>query len=109
MDWELTGNSGTNPASNFLGTTDGRPLVIRTNAVERMRITQGGNVGIGTTGPANNQLAVTSKASFGGNTSNTGSEPVEVQGPGAGVSFYDRTGGSTGRWVIYSDRTGGAG
>ena len=67
-----------------------------------------GNVGVGTTSP-NNQLALTAQASFGGNTSNTGSEPVEVQGPGAGVSFYDRTGGATGRWVIYSNRTGGAG
>jgi hypothetical protein len=68
----------------------------------------GGNVGIGTTSPSN-QFVNTSQASFGGNTRNTGTEPVEVQGPGAGVSFYDRTGGATGRWVIYSDRTGGAG
>jgi hypothetical protein len=67
-----------------------------------------GNVGIGTTSP-NNQLVNTAQASFGGNTSNTGSEPIEVQGPGAGVSFYDRTGGAAGRWVIYSDQTGGAG
>jgi hypothetical protein len=108
MPWQTTGNAGTNPATNFLGTTDDQPLVIRTNALERMRITRVGNVGIGTTTP-NNQLAIASRASFGGNTSNTGTEPVEVQGSGAGVSFYDRTGGATGRWVIYSDRTGGAG
>jgi hypothetical protein len=68
----------------------------------------GGNVGIGTASP-NNQLVVAAKASFGGNASNAGAEPIEVQGPGAGVSFYDRTGGATGRWVIYSDRTGAAG
>ncbi len=68
----------------------------------------GGNVGIGTTTPKN-QLVVNSQASIGGNTSNTGFEPLEVQGKGAGVSLYDRTGGATGRWVIYSDRTGGAG
>jgi hypothetical protein len=29
--WSLTGNGGTNPATNFLGTTDGNPLVIRVN------------------------------------------------------------------------------
>ncbi|MCS7227309.1 MAG: hypothetical protein NZ821_09995, partial [Gloeomargarita sp. SKYB31] len=50
--WSLTGNSGTNPAVNFLGTTDGQPLVIRTSNTERLRITQTGDVGIGTTTPA---------------------------------------------------------
>ena len=29
--WALTGNSGTNPNTNFLGTTDAQPLVIRVN------------------------------------------------------------------------------
>ena len=38
MSWDLSGNSGTNPASNFLGTTDNQPLVIRTNGAEAMRI-----------------------------------------------------------------------
>src|SRR5258708_37486531 len=73
-----------------------------------MRIREGGHVGIGTTSP-NNQLVVADQASFGGDTKNTGTEPIEVQGAGAGVSFYDRSGGATGRWVIYSGRTGGAG
>src|SRR5260370_1643197 len=108
MPWQTTGNAGTNPATNFLGTTDAEPLIIRTESVERMRIREGGHVGIGTTSP-NNQLVVADQASFGGDTKNTGTEPIEVQGAGAGVSFYDRTGGATGRWVIYSDRTGGAG
>jgi hypothetical protein len=44
MPWELTGNNGTNPAADFLGTTDNQPLVIQRN---------GGNVGIGTINPAN--------------------------------------------------------
>jgi hypothetical protein len=29
--WSLLGNAGTNPATNFLGTTDNIPLHIRTN------------------------------------------------------------------------------
>jgi hypothetical protein len=50
--WALTGNSGTDPAVNFLGTTDAQPLVIRTNDTERMRVTATGDVGIGTSAPA---------------------------------------------------------
>lgn len=46
--WQLTGNSATNPATNFLGTTDAVDLTVRTNNVERMRIGSNGNVGIGT-------------------------------------------------------------
>lgn len=49
--WSLTGNAGTNVANNFLGTTDNRALVFRTNNLERMRILTGGNVGIGVTNP----------------------------------------------------------
>jgi hypothetical protein len=41
--WGLTGNAGTDPATNFIGTTDGEDLIIQPNA---------GNVGIGTTAPA---------------------------------------------------------
>ena len=29
--WKLTGNSGTNPATHFIGTTDNQPLILRTN------------------------------------------------------------------------------
>jgi trimeric autotransporter adhesin len=29
--WSLTGNSGTNPATNFLGTTDAQPLIFKIN------------------------------------------------------------------------------
>jgi hypothetical protein len=52
LAWLLTGNSGTDPAVNFLGTTDAQPLVIRTDNVERVRITATGEVGIGTSTPA---------------------------------------------------------
>jgi len=35
--WLLTGNAGTDPAVNFLGTTDNQPLVIRVNDQETFR------------------------------------------------------------------------
>ena len=49
--WNLTGNAATNPASDFVGTTDNQPLVFRTNNAERLRILGNGNVGIGTANP----------------------------------------------------------
>ncbi len=52
LAWNLTGNAGTNPATDFLGTTDNQPLVIRTKNTEAMRVTAAGAVGIGTTTPA---------------------------------------------------------
>ncbi|MCS7074866.1 MAG: hypothetical protein NZ108_10410, partial [Bacteroidia bacterium] len=49
--WSITGNSGTNPATNFIGTIDANDFVVRTNNLERMRVTSVGSVGIGTTTP----------------------------------------------------------
>jgi hypothetical protein len=43
--WKLNGNSGTNAATNFIGTTDATDFVLRTNNTERMRVLSGGNVG----------------------------------------------------------------
>lgn len=45
--WRLLGNSATNPATNFVGTTDNVDLVFRTNNIEKERILANGNVGIG--------------------------------------------------------------
>lgn len=42
--WDLTGNAGINPATNFIGTTDAQPWIVRTNNTERVRILSGGNI-----------------------------------------------------------------
>ncbi len=51
MPWDLTGNNGTDQATNFIGTTDGQPLIIKTNGTEIVRINANGNVGIRTAAP----------------------------------------------------------
>jgi Bacterial Ig domain len=60
--WGVSGNTGTNPASNFIGTTDTERLVFRTDNIERMTILAGGAIGIGTstlpTTDSNAKLAV---------------------------------------------------
>ena len=38
MAWELNGNANTNPNTNFLGTTDQEPVVIKTNGKEAVRV-----------------------------------------------------------------------
>ena len=50
QSWNLTGNTGTNPPTNFIGTTDLKPLVFKTWGFERMRLLDGDKsfLGIGT-------------------------------------------------------------
>lgn len=55
--WSSTGNGGTNPSNNFIGTVDNQDFAIRTNLIERLRVKSNGNVGIGTT-TANNKLEI---------------------------------------------------
>ncbi len=50
--WNLTGNGGTDSATNFIGTTDYKPLVFRTNNIEQMHLSTLGKLGIGTKSPA---------------------------------------------------------
>jgi hypothetical protein len=104
-DWNLTGNTGTNPATNFIGTGDAQPLVIRTNNAEKLRVTAAGNVGIGNASPAftldvngsikaNNDVltASTSGSAMAWNSVNSGlgeTELINYRGTGGGgFRFY---------------------
>jgi len=51
QSWSLTGNAATNPATNFIGTSDNKVLKIKTNNQVRMLIKTNGDIGIGTTTP----------------------------------------------------------
>jgi hypothetical protein len=42
--WNVTGNSGTNPASNFVGTSDKQPLILKSNNIEGLRVNPNGDV-----------------------------------------------------------------
>jgi hypothetical protein len=45
--WTLSGNIGTNPANQYIGTADNTDFVFRTNATERLRIKGNGDVTLG--------------------------------------------------------------
>ncbi|MDC8106356.1 cell wall anchor protein [Chryseobacterium sp. B21-037] len=51
QSWNLTGNSGTNSSSNFIGTTDNQPLVFKTNNTKVMSILPNGVVKVGINDP----------------------------------------------------------
>lgn len=86
--WSTTGNTGTNASTNFIGTIDAVDFVTRTGNVERMRVMNNGNVGIGTAAP-NSKLEVVGK--------------IYSTGPAAECSAQDRTTGT--QYTMYG--TGG--
>ena len=49
-DWHLTGNAGTNAATNFIGTTDNIDFVTKTNNTERLRVLNDGRIKVGVGG-----------------------------------------------------------
>ena len=70
--WLTNGNAGTTASAaaygssatnNFIGTTDNIDFVFATNNLERMRVSGGGLVGIGTNALASNKLEVTTSNS----------------------------------------------
>ncbi len=48
--WQETGNAGTNSSTNFIGTTDTQDLSFRTNNIEKIRLTQQGQLEFYNTG-----------------------------------------------------------
>lgn len=74
-DWSTLGNSGTNPASNFLGTTDNQPVLIKTNNVNRLRVGSESSAGL-----TNLQSGVNSSTAYTGNVTNFNSNTDLLSG-----------------------------
>ena len=116
--WLLNGNSGTVPGTNFLGTTDSVDLVIRTNNLERMRITTKGQIETYNTGKsvfigegagANDSLSNNHNVFIGylsGYSNTTGYNNVAN---GSGALYYNTTGynnTANGSNALYYNTTG---
>ncbi|MCX8050376.1 MAG: hypothetical protein N3B17_00580, partial [Chlorobi bacterium] len=103
-DWALVGNSGIDPSRNFLGTTDAVPLIFKTDARERMRITERGWVGIGTSSPLGWFAVGPGSEFYVDSAGNIFATQLHLQGPNARLFI----GGSSGRpgEVLVSRGTG---
>lgn len=67
--WSLSGNSSIDSSLKFLGTIGSFPIIIKTNNIERLRVTSSGLLGIGTTNPQAN-LHVNGSTRIGTNGTN---------------------------------------
>lgn len=51
QSWNLTGNSGTNPTTDFIGTTDNQSLIFKANNTPGLRLLPSGGVRVGLNDP----------------------------------------------------------
>ncbi|MDP4229252.1 MAG: hypothetical protein Q8916_02475 [Bacteroidota bacterium] len=118
--WTTTGNSGTSPSTNFIGTTDAQDLVVKTGGSastnERLRVTSAGKIGIGNIIPsATLDLKGDYATRYAGSTLSNGvnndvdpssSSYLRISGPTAAYSITGFAGGSDGKRLTIFNATG---
>ncbi|MEO8517001.1 MAG: hypothetical protein ABI426_09655 [Flavobacterium sp.] len=105
-DWSLTGNAGTTPGVNFIGTTDAKDLIIKTGVggVERARILSNGHVLVNTT--TNNATSGTNNI-FEVSTAVASEDAISGYANGAGgTGVFGQSNNTTGVG-LYANNTGG--
>jgi len=108
-DWHTNGNAGTNGPTDFLGTTDNKPLVFKTNNLERMRIANSGRVSVNSTAGFSTSIfhsaATANDDAITASTSGTG-QAVYAQNSSSGVSLMAiNTGTGAGAYIQNTNAT----
>lgn len=111
--WTITGNAGSTASSavygasvnnNFIGTTDNIDFVFATNNLERMRITNKGSIGIGTSAPFASDFIDINPSGMTGTTQWGVYVTMPSSGANASIGFRldnnsaSQTGNKTGIW-----------
>jgi hypothetical protein len=104
--WSTTGNAGTAPATNFLGTTDAQDLVFKTGgsavANERMRVLSGGQTVVNNTTIFTGDVFSVYGTGFNNGTpaiSSLGSSAVNGYAAGDGTGIYGQTSATSSQGV----------
>lgn len=116
--WTLNGNAATDPLTNFIGTTDAQPLVLRTHNVPSLRIEpsellyEGIPITTNTTvgSSANLVFAGVFGATIGGGGVPTGAGPVgglTLRGPNLVEGHFGTVGGGMGNRASFLASVGG--
>ena len=87
--WNLTGNSGTNPTTNFIGTIDAVDLAIASNSIERIRVKSNGAIDI--TGDLENQDLISTVTTKGAAAITDPASVSVTGGPNAATLWLDNS------------------
>lgn len=102
LDWLLAGNAGTNPATQFIGTTDGVGLAFRTNNIEAMRIHSNGAIGLGISLPNPSSILDMTSTTKGVLVPRmTSAQRIAIATPATGLLVFD----TNGNFFYYWDGT----
>lgn len=99
--WQLTGNAGTNPTTDFVGTTDSSPLIFKVAGIQSGKLsspltTFGLNSGVGITTALNNSFYGTSSGRFtttGGNNCFFGGSSGQQNTTGTSNNYFGNSAG----------------
>lgn len=119
--WSLSGNSGTTPGTNFLGTKDAKDLIFKTNNIERLRIYGSTTGGLKVGDPINNYILQGNKSGTGGainvqaTSSSNSSATIYARNAGTGIGISGNSvsgigvrGASTNSYAVYGQSTNSA-